>query len=443
MIFVSYSRTDIADTRALVESLSADGVECWLDESNIPVGQAFVERIGNALREADGFLLVDTPASRSSYWVSRELLTSSRYRRSGRYQTALRLYSSDCEHTKATNWDASLPFDQHAPEHVGKFLAIRRNIRGVSHHEVEFRNVSIQGSAGLGQPSYWLGRQEDLRCLDQWWFGPMAGLWLCGLGGSGKSGLLQTWVTALSYLGYDQAVSADVLYLSAREVVEVVEARQALSTWASHAASPCRLVLLDGDDEASSTADVEEILRDAFRLGIRTLVTSRRTLPQSLRQHFTSLTLTNMTRRDSIAILNQFGVTSPESDRVAEELGDHPLALLIFSRSLANKNQTASEALMDLHRIQEGDSTGDVVLSRMIRATFSNSVRSLSADARELLNMLCQNGERGVVPEPARASIRELASTGLVQVDHVDKPTQVSIHPMVRRLINAERQGMT
>ena len=53
MMFVSYSRSDIAATRALVEALVTDGVECWLDESNIPVGQAFVERSGTALSEAD------------------------------------------------------------------------------------------------------------------------------------------------------------------------------------------------------------------------------------------------------------------------------------------------------------------------------------------------------------------------------------------------------
>ncbi len=76
MIFVSYSRADIAGTRPLVNSLSENGIDCWLDESNIPIGQAFVRQLGDALRGADGLLLVDTPASRSSYWVSREIKTA-------------------------------------------------------------------------------------------------------------------------------------------------------------------------------------------------------------------------------------------------------------------------------------------------------------------------------------------------------------------------------
>jgi len=442
MIFVSYSRSDIADARALVESLSASDVECWLDESNIPVGQAFVERLGNALLGADGFLLLDTPASRSSYWVSRELLTSSRYRRSGRYQTALRLYSSDCEHTNATNWDASLPLDQQAHEHVAKFLSVRRTTRDVPDPEVEFRDVSIKCEAGLGQPSNWTGRQDDLRSLDQWWFGSTAGVWLCGLGGAGKSGLLQTWVTALCCLGYDQAVSANVLYLGGKELVDVSDTRQTVSAWSSQTASPCKVLLLDGHDEVPSMANVDEILWEAIRSGIRVLVTSRDALPPSFGDYFTNLTLSSMTRRDSVAILSQFGVNRPEGERIAEELGNHPLALLIFSRSLASKNQTPSEALIELHHIREGGSTGDVGLSRMIRAVFSRSVRSLTADAMSLLNILCQNAEGGVGPlELARPSIRELATAGLVQVDHLDNPTQVSIHPMVRRFIDEECQG--
>src|SRR5436309_4079081 len=100
MIFISYSRSDIGYARGVVEALAAEGIECWLDESNIPVGEAFVERLGTALRNADCFWLVDTPASRSSYWVFRELLTSARYKREGKYHSTLRLYSSDCERTE-------------------------------------------------------------------------------------------------------------------------------------------------------------------------------------------------------------------------------------------------------------------------------------------------------------------------------------------------------
>jgi hypothetical protein len=40
MIFVSYSRSDVTVTRQLIGALEMMGESCWLDESNIPVGQA-------------------------------------------------------------------------------------------------------------------------------------------------------------------------------------------------------------------------------------------------------------------------------------------------------------------------------------------------------------------------------------------------------------------
>jgi hypothetical protein len=66
MLFISYSRADVTGTKNLSEALLSKGVECWLDESNIPVGQAFVAQLGEALQRSDAFLLVDTPASRRS-----------------------------------------------------------------------------------------------------------------------------------------------------------------------------------------------------------------------------------------------------------------------------------------------------------------------------------------------------------------------------------------
>ena len=48
MLFISYSRVDVTGTKNLSEALLSKGVECWLDESNIPVGQAFVAQLGEA-----------------------------------------------------------------------------------------------------------------------------------------------------------------------------------------------------------------------------------------------------------------------------------------------------------------------------------------------------------------------------------------------------------
>lgn len=434
MMFVSYSRSDIVSTRALVESLATEGVECWLDESNIPVGQAFVERLGVALREADCFLLVDTTASRASYWVSRELQTSFRYRRDGRYHSALRVYSLDCERTDVGSWDDSVPVNQRSADQIAKFLAGRRTPSRAPDPDRQLSSVSFLNNSGLGQPSYWTGRQDALRLLDQWWFGSLPGAWLLGLGGSGKSGLLQTWVTALSFLGYGEPVSASILYLRGSDV-DVTKTQHILSTWESRMESPWRLLLLDGYDEARNTWEMDDILAKALHLGDRLLVTSRSSAPELLDAYFTKLTLANMTRQDSVAILSQFGVTGPGSEELAAELDDHPLALFLLSRSLVRENKTAAEALEDLRR-KDLSSGGDGT-SSCIRAILRNSVGGLSSDARLLLESLCRSaGGTAELFALAPASIRELALSGLVQVDNLEGPSKVSIHPLVRRYVN-------
>jgi hypothetical protein len=439
MIFISYSRSDIVHTRVVVEALAAEGVESWLDESNIPVGQAFVERLGTALRNADCFLLVDTPASRSSSWVFRELLTSARYKREGKYHSALRLYSADCERTEAANWDISVPIDQLVPRQIAEFLLARRAVHDKLNRDNESEGVLLTNATGLGQPSYWTGRQEELRALDDWWFGSSPGVWLSGLGGSGKSGLLQTWVTALSHLGYGESVSAEVAYFRGSEI-DATRVDHAFRTGESKDPSSRKLLLVDGHDEARSTHDVEDVVREALHWGTRVLVTSRSAVPQWLSRYFISLDLATMTRRDSVAVLNQFGITGPESNQLASELGDHPLAILVLSRSLAAGKTTASEALADLRSARSERSAGSAYTAQSLRATLSRSVQGLTSDARSLLETLSQNPEDATAPPRVkRPAIRELVSAGLVQVDHFERPRQLSVHPLVRKFVCEER----
>lgn len=440
MMFVSYSRSDLEITQSVVESLMMAGIECWIDESNIPMGQAFVEQLGQILRKADCFLLIDTPASRSSYWVRRELMASFRYRRSGRYHSILRLYSPNCKNTESTNWDLSLPLDQQAPDEISKFLTARNINQRLPITDDQLGNFSILNNAGLGQPSNWNGRQEELLALDEWWFGSSPGVWLHGLGGSGKSGLIQTWITALSSFGYQEVISASVLYFAGSQI-DLPVVQHEIRAWKSSKSTPSRLLILDGYDEAHNLQNIEKFLSDVIYLGARVLVTSRSSVPQEFANAFTTLSLANLTRRDSIAMMDQFGITGPESEELAAELGDHPLALLLLSRSFVSRDTTVSEVLKELRLVRGDISAHSFPTSSFIRATINSSLRGLTPDVRSLLESLCQNAEGAVDPSKlSRSVIRELANAGLVQVDHLETPTQISIHPIVRNSIN-ENQG--
>ena len=418
------------------------GVECWLDESNIPVGQAFVSQLGEALQRSDAFLLVDTPASRRSYWVSREVKTAIRYRGEGRYHRLFRVYSPPCEVGVEPVWDASFPLDADAREWPAELLAVGSTPRRATAAGEDVSSVSIEGN-GLGQPKNWSGRQDELRKLDEWWFESTRGEWVQGLGGIGKSGLVQTWITALGYLGYEDPVKVTVLHVQGREVVDTADAIGRLTTWQARAAHECKLFFLDGYDEAPPGSNLEVVLQEALRLGSRVVVTSRSQAPSSLLNTFRSINLNSMSRRDATSILSDFGIGGREGIEVASELGDHPLALMLFARYVASGKRTAAEALRDL-RLTDLRSRGPAELGSTLQATLAATVRALTPDARRLLRALCVAGDLGVLSlaefrshwePPWPDTIRELARASLIQVDHLETPTMIAIHPLVRSFL--------
>lgn len=436
MMFVSYSRDEILATRELVKKLSSEGIECWFDESNIPVGQAFVEHLGVGLREADCYLFVDTLASRASYWVTRELQTALRYRRDGRYHSAIRLYTAECKHIDTSDWDVSVLLNEDAPLQIAKLVNSRRTAHLAPNFITESVDVTFLSKSGLGQPNNWTGRQDEFRLLDEWWWRGLPGGWLSGLGGSGKSGLLQTWITAFSCLGYGEPVSANVLYFRGSEI-DAIEAQHALNIWEMNNASPQKLLLLvDGYDEARNTQEVDDFLANTIHKSVRTVVTSRTSVPPLFLEGFTNIRIGNMTSRDNIAMLNELGISEPERVELAEGLDNHPLALLLLSKSLLNGNKSAIDLLNDLRSMRRDVSVGVACISPLIQA----ALMSLTSDARTLLVKLCRDGDDTSAPsELQNQKIRELVKVGLVQIDNLEK---VSIHPLVRGYIN-EEQNLT
>jgi hypothetical protein len=91
MLFVSYSRLDLPIVRPFVQALESRGVKYWLDQANIPLGEVFVARLGDALRAATGFVLIDSENSRASYWVKRETRAAVRLKRTGVYRKLFRV----------------------------------------------------------------------------------------------------------------------------------------------------------------------------------------------------------------------------------------------------------------------------------------------------------------------------------------------------------------
>jgi hypothetical protein len=214
-----------------------------------------------------------------------------------------------------------------------------------------------------------------------------------------------------------------------------------VAAWQLLAANNCKLFFLDGYDEAPPGADLEVLLQEVLRMGSRVVVTSRSQAPSLFFETFQSINLASMSRRDAASMLSAFGIGAPEGIEAAKELGDHPLALMLFARCVASGKRTASEALRDLQSPRPAE------LQSTLRAALAGSVSMLTPHAKQLLGGLCAAGDLGNVrladfrcqwvPSQCEA-LRELALASLVQVDHLETPTIFAIHQLVRNYIRED-----
>jgi hypothetical protein len=76
VVFISHSSKDKPFVRQLAADLTANGVQVWLDEQRIRVGESIPEKIAQGLAESDFFVIVISANSASSDWVKREMNTA-------------------------------------------------------------------------------------------------------------------------------------------------------------------------------------------------------------------------------------------------------------------------------------------------------------------------------------------------------------------------------
>lgn len=74
--FLSHSSQDKPIIRQLASDLTTDGINVWLDEQRILVGDSITEKISQGLAGSDYFLIALSDASIKSEWVKKELSTA-------------------------------------------------------------------------------------------------------------------------------------------------------------------------------------------------------------------------------------------------------------------------------------------------------------------------------------------------------------------------------
>jgi hypothetical protein len=96
-VFLSHSHPDKPFVRQLAADLNAFGVQVWLDEAEINVGDSLIEKISTAIDNVDYLAVVLSPHSISSRWVQEELEQALGLQVAGRQLRVLPILLEDCQ----------------------------------------------------------------------------------------------------------------------------------------------------------------------------------------------------------------------------------------------------------------------------------------------------------------------------------------------------------
>ncbi len=72
-VFLSHSHNDKAFVRGLAKSLAECGVDSWIDEAEIRIGESLIWKIATAIKQVDFVIAVLSSTSVKSNWVQKEL----------------------------------------------------------------------------------------------------------------------------------------------------------------------------------------------------------------------------------------------------------------------------------------------------------------------------------------------------------------------------------
>jgi hypothetical protein len=72
-LFISHATEDDALVRSLQQALERNGIHAWIDSRELVGGDRLWPEIEQAIRDADGYLVLVSPAGLQSAWVGKEL----------------------------------------------------------------------------------------------------------------------------------------------------------------------------------------------------------------------------------------------------------------------------------------------------------------------------------------------------------------------------------
>ena len=96
-IFLSHSSRDKQFARRLAETLTSHGVQVWIDEAELKIGDSLIGKISAAIDKADFVAAILSQNSVRSNWVQKELQLAMTKEIEGRRVTVLPILIERCE----------------------------------------------------------------------------------------------------------------------------------------------------------------------------------------------------------------------------------------------------------------------------------------------------------------------------------------------------------
>lgn len=96
-VFLSHNSKDKAFARKLASMLRDNGVEVWIDEAELKVGDSLTQKIGTAIETTDFLAVVLSHSSVNSPWVQKELALAMQKELAERQVRVLPILKESCE----------------------------------------------------------------------------------------------------------------------------------------------------------------------------------------------------------------------------------------------------------------------------------------------------------------------------------------------------------
>ncbi|MCB2261628.1 MAG: toll/interleukin-1 receptor domain-containing protein [Candidatus Thiosymbion ectosymbiont of Robbea hypermnestra] len=334
MIFVSHSKTDRKWAKAVVNRLKDRGYHPWLDEDQIPLGERFVLHIAEALRKANVFLVIDSPAAEASYWVGREVQMATRLRRARLLSRTICLQTkpNPTALSKWADWTGTL--EQLLELRLDKGLHLRRMFTRDRH------SVRIEGTNSEPVDS-WLGFSDNLQMLDEWLMTDAKNLWIQGIGGSGKSELVRVWMTSVREIGYKMPLRLTFFYSLVWGPHDVEKLRE----WFSSISSQQGVVFVLDELSGMQEHDQRALLSHAQASGHRLIVTSHSGPSPQVAGHFAAHTMWPMDEDTAAMLLAKESGDLDVSRKLVRLVGGTPVGIGQLLAALKDGKLTPQDVL--------------------------------------------------------------------------------------------------